>query len=124
MHNNPPPRLENSQQILDAIEAINGQMVENLHFPRELKQAAWAAEQDEELGLSLICHYGWARSAKPDTIPAFALYKMKIMPDGILVDMEYAHTFQERFMEACHSVYLQHGIIRARHLTPSFAELQ
>lgn len=76
-------------------------MEENLALPSQLSYAKWATKQDPHTALALICYYGWARSTVKQNVEEFCIYKMTLTDDGVIIDIEYHHTFQERLDAAC-----------------------
>lgn len=101
MHFDKPPLLKDSQVLLEAAEAITNSMEDNLTLPSQLSYAKWATKQDPHTALSLIAYYGWARSTIKQNIEEFAIYKMTLLSSGILIDIEYTHSFQDRLNAAC-----------------------
>lgn len=101
MHFDKPPLLKDSQVLLEAAEAINNSMEENLTLPSQLSYAKWATKQDPHTALSLIAYYGWARSTVKQNVEEFAIYKMTLCDWGIFIDIEYTHSFQDRLNAAC-----------------------
>lgn len=56
--------------------------------------------QDDNLAASHLLHYGWI--GKLDVpMGGSSQHKISIMDDGVLIDIEYSHTFQERLEAAC-----------------------
>lgn len=104
LHFDPPPILPDYDQWIAAAHRITESMEENLTLPGQFSYAKWATRQDEPLAISLICHYGWARTPTKISIEETCIYKMRQTSEGIVIDIAAAHTFQERLNAACRSV--------------------
>lgn len=70
----------------------------------QLASCNWAAGGDEELATSQLLHYGWLRLEDNHEIPGASIYHLTKTSEGILVEMAYTHTFQDRLEAACNAI--------------------
>ncbi|MDL2287918.1 hypothetical protein LJC32_00875 [Oscillospiraceae bacterium OttesenSCG-928-F05] len=100
-----PPVTEETQQFTEFFKTLSTNVQGHWTVQQQYNAARFATQYEDDLAASLLLHYGWTPRVKPPMRGA-SMHKLTITDDGILVDMTYTHTFQERFEAACSAAKL------------------
>lgn len=97
-------QLPTSTTATDAFIPFFDHLSENVkdHWTvqQQYSAAKWATQHDKSAATSLLLHYGWSPRHEPRMLGS-SMHKLRILEDGVFIDMSYTHTFQERVDAAC-----------------------
>lgn len=96
-----PLTTPETDQFVPFFQYLSNDVEDRWEISQQWASVQWATQYaDNELAASLLLHYGWTPDFRVPMVNP-SQHKLTIVSDGVIVDIEYHHTFQERLDAAC-----------------------
>jgi hypothetical protein len=99
-HQQLPPITEDTEQFIPFFDLLSENVQGHWTVQQQYSAAKFASQWDKSLAASLLLHYGWSTRMEPRMLGS-SMHAISVIDTGILIDMTYTHTFQERVEAAC-----------------------
>jgi hypothetical protein len=110
-----PPVTEETKPFREFFEVLSSNVKGHWTVQQQYSAARFATQyKDDDSAASLLLHYGWSPKYKNMNMRGASMHKLTITGDGILIDMTYTHTFQERLETACSTARFAYDDIRRK----------
>lgn len=107
LHNSRPPVTSQTREFLPFFEHLAYGIKERWGVQQQYAACRWATEyEDDDLATSMLLHYGWLPQPEVQMAGA-SMHKLLPTATGIMVDIDYTHTFGERFDAALNAIDLK-----------------
>lgn len=99
-----PPITNETDQFIPFFEHLQKNVSDHWKVQQEYGSCLWATKYtNDSLATSLLLHYGWAPVFERN-MEGSSIHKLTPTASGVVLDIEYCHTFQDRLDAACSAI--------------------
>lgn len=102
-----PPVTAETHQFIPFFEHLAYGIKERWGVQQQYASCRWITQyEDDDLATSMLLHYGWLPQPEIQMAGA-SMHKLLPTATGVMVDIDYTHTFGERFEAALNAIDLK-----------------